>query len=347
MRLLLLQNGEMLPTVYRFSVRIAIGKFPSQTQEEKMTISSDSLYGASLGASYSYGTSSSATSESSFVEALLTSMDSDSSGSIDSTEFSSAALALADSDESAISDAFTSLDSDGDGTISSDELSSMLTQMSSSMAQGTMPPPEQSSSGEDAGLSEEEITSMLEDVSSTDSNLASLLTSVSENFSAADADGDGKVTFAEAMSYQQSTEASTDTTEASTVSAAGGTPPPPPPSSSEEEDTGYTEDELLAMADEVSSTDSALSSLFETLAANFDEADTNEDGTVSASEARAYQDSSNSDTTTSASEVASTSSTEESATSSSEDLMKTLLAQIISNYASQNTLSGTSVSFSA
>lgn len=313
-----------------------------------MTISSDSLYGASLGASYSYGTSSSATSESSFVEALLTSMDSDSSGSIDSAEFSSAALALSISDESAISSAFTAIDSDGDGSVSFDELNSTLAQMSSSAAGSMPPPPPPSSSSEhDTGLSEEEMTSLLKEVSSTDDPLADLLSSVVENFDAADADGDGKVTFAEAMSYSQSTEASTDTTKMSTVSAAGGTPPPPPPSSSEEEDTGYTEDELLAMADEVSSTDSALSSLFETLAANFDEADTNEDGTVSASEARAYQDSSNSDTTTSTSEVASTSSTEESATSSSEDLMKTLLAQIISNYASQNTLSGTSVSFNA
>ena len=139
MRLLLLQNGEMLPTVYCFGVRIAIGKFPSQKQEEKMTLSSDSLYGASLGATYGYGTKNSATSESSFAEALLTSMDSDSSGSIDSAEFSSAALALSISDESAISSAFTAMDSDGDGSVSFDELNSTLAQMSSSAA-GSMPP---------------------------------------------------------------------------------------------------------------------------------------------------------------------------------------------------------------
>ncbi len=308
-----------------------------------MTLSSNSLYEASLGASYGYGTKHSATSESSFAEALLTSMDSDSSGSIDSAEFSSAALALSISDESAISSAFTALDSDGDGSVSSDELNTALTQMSSSAA-GSMPPPPPSGEN-DVGLSADEMTSMLEEVSSTDENLASLLSSVVENFDAADADGDGKVTFAEAMSYQRSSESNTDTTEMSTVSAAGGTPPPPPPpSSSEDEDTGYTEDELSAMADSVSSTDSALSSLFETLASNFDEADANGDGKVSAAEARAYQDSKNSSDTTKTPEVAST---QESTTSGNDDLMKTLLAQIISNYASQNTLSGTSVSFSA
>ena len=104
-----------------------------------MTLSSDSLYGASLGATYGYGTKNSATSESSFAEALLTSMDSDSSGSIDSAEFSSAALALSISDESAISSAFTAMDSDGDGSVSFDELNSTLAQMSSSAA-GSMPP---------------------------------------------------------------------------------------------------------------------------------------------------------------------------------------------------------------
>ena len=337
----------MLPTVYRFGVRIAIGKFPSQKQEEKMTLSSNSLYGASLGATYGYGTKNSATSESSFAEALLTSMDSDSSGSIDSAEFSSAALALSISDESAISSAFTAMDSDGDGSVSFDELNSTLAQMSSSAAGSMPPPPPPSSSSEhDTGLSEEEMTSLLKEVSSTDDPLADLLSSVVENFDAADADGDGKVTFAEAMSYQQSSESSTDTTKMSTVSAAGGTPPPPPPpSSSEEEDTGYTEDELSAMANDVSSTDSALSSLFETLASNFDDADANGDGKVSAAEARAYRDSQNSsDTTTNTSEVAST---QERTMDRNDEMMKTLLAQIISNYASQNTLSGTSVSFNA
>lgn len=313
-----------------------------------MTLSSDSLYGASLGATYGYGTKNSATSESSFAEALLTSMDSDSSGSIDSAEFSSAALALSISDESAISSAFTAMDSDGDGSVSFDELNSTLAQMSSSAAGSMPPPPPPSSSSEhDTGLSEEEMTSLLKEVSSTDDPLADLLSSVVENFDAADADGDGKVTFAEAMSYQQSSESSTDTTKMSTVSAAGGTPPPPPPpsSSSEEEDTGYTEDELSAMANDVSSTDSALSSLFETLASNFDDADADGDGKVSAAEARAYRDLQNSsDTTTNTSEVAST---QERTMDRNDEMMKTLLAQIISNYASQNTLSGTSVSFNA
>jgi len=306
-----------------------------------MNISSNSLYGTSSYATYGSSTSSSSSLSSKFAEALLTSLDSDSSGSVDSAEFSSAALELS-SDTSAINDAFSSLDSNKDGSITIDELTSMLSAQST-MTSGSMPPPPPSSSQgkEDNGKTKDELTAMAEEVSSTDSNLASLLSSVAENFDAADANSDGKVTSAEAMAYQQSTqETSASGTDASNVAASGSMPPPPPPpsSSSREEDTGYTKDELTAMASETSSTDSNLSSLFETLAQNFDAADTNSDGKVTSSEAQAYKDSTRADS------IGVANATTES---SNDSLMKALLAQIISNYATQNTLSSSSVSFSA
>ena len=309
-----------------------------------MNINSNSLYGTSLGATYGSSTSSSRSLVSQFAEALLTSMDSDSSGSVDSAEFSSAALELSSSsDESAINNAFKALDSNGDGKISTDEFTSALS-AEATAANGSMPPlPSLSSrSKEDKGYTKDELTAMANETSSTDSNLASLLSSVVENFSAADANGDGKVTSAEAMAYQRSSqEMSSGTTDASNIAASGSMPPPPPPpsSSSNEEDTGYTKDELTAMASSTSSTDSKLASLFETLAQNFDDADTNSDGKVTSDEARAYKDTTKAESMG----VAST------ATSKTDDntLMKALLAQIISNYATQNTLSGTSVSFSA
>jgi len=308
-----------------------------------MNINSNSLYGTSLGATYGSSTSSSRSLVSQFAEALLTSMDSDSSGSVDSAEFSSAALELSSSsDESAINNAFKALDSNGDGKISTDEFTSALS-AEATAANGSMPPLPSSSSRskEDKGYTKDELTAMANETSSTDSNLASLLSSVVENFSAADANGDGKVTSAEAMAYQRSSqEMSSGTTDASNIAASGSMPPPPPPpSSSNEEDTGYTKDELTAMASSTSSTDSKLASLFETLAQNFDDADTNSDGKVTSDEARAYKDTTKAESMG----VAST------ATSKTDDntLMKALLAQIISNYATQNTLSGTSVSFSA
>jgi len=308
-----------------------------------MNINSNSLYGTSLGATYGSSTSSSRSLVSQFAEALLTSMDSDSSGSVDSAEFSSAALELSSSsDESAINNAFKALDSNGDGKISTDEFTSALS-AEATAANGSMPPLPSSSSRskEDKGYTKDELTAMANETSSTDSNLASLLSSVVENFSAADANGDGKVTSAEAMAYQRSSqEMSSGTTDASNIAASGSMPPPPPPpSSSNEEDTGYTKDELTAMASSTSSTDSKLASLFETLAQNFDDADTNSDGKVTSDEARAYKDTTKAESMG----VAST------ATSKTDDntLMKALLAQIISNYATQNTLSSSSVSFSA
>lgn len=217
-----------------------------------MTVGSSSLYETYL--SYGSTNSQNRTSGSGFAEALLTSMDSDGSGSVDSAEFSSAALALSISDESAISSAFSSLDSDGDGTISQEELSASLSQ-SSGMVAGSMPPP------------------------------------------------------------------------------------PPPPSSSESEDTGYTQEELTAMAEDVGLSDSNLASLLESVIENFDEADANEDGKVSSAEAQAYKESTKADSI-GTEEVASSSSEEES-------LMSALLAQIVSRYSSQTSLSGSSFNLSA
>lgn len=206
----------------------------------------------------SYGSSNTTNDRSAqFAEALLSVMDADASGEIDSAEFSKAALELSSmSDESAISEAFSGLDTDDSGSIGLDELSSALSQMA---AQGPM--------------------------------------------------------------------------------AAGGPPPPPPPpppkSSEDEEDTGYTVEELTTLASETSSTDSTLSSLFDTLVANFDAADENGDGRVSATEAMAYERSSKE-------ESMGTTKVQE------DDTMKNLLAQIIASYATQNTFtSASSINLSA
>lgn len=230
-----------------------MGKLPKTLKEGMMNINSSyAQYGVSAYSSYgSSNATSSSDLSSKFAEALLSTMDADSSGGVDSAEFSKAALELSSiSDESAISEAFNGLDIDENGSISLDELTSAFSQMA---AQGTM--------------------------------------------------------------------------------AAGGPPPPPPgppPSKSgDEEDSGYTADELTALASETSSTDSALASLFETLTTNFDAADTNGDGKVTSSEAIAYEQSSKEESIG-------------SQTSRDDNMMKNLLTQIISSYATQNTFSSTS-----
>ena len=232
-----------------------MGKLPKTLKEGMMNINgSYAQYGVS--AYSSYGSSNTTNDRSAqFAEALLSVMDADASGEIDSAEFSKAALELSSiSDESAISESLSGLDTDENGSIGLDELSSAFSQMA---AQGPM--------------------------------------------------------------------------------AAGGPPPPPPPppKSEDEDDTGYTVDELTSLANETSSTDSTLSSLFETLVANFDAADENGDGRVSATEAMAYEASAKE-------ESMGTMKVQE------DDRMKKLLAQIIASYATQNTFtSASSINLSA
>lgn len=230
-----------------------------------MSVNTDSIYSSSYYAynsMYNTGTSDDSSSRSSeFADLLMSSLDSDSNGSIDVTEFSEAALSLSSSstDEDAINEAFSLLDDNDDGSISLDELTSYMT----------------------SGLQNEQTM------------------------------------------------------------AAGTPPPPPPPPPSDEDDSGYTQDELSALARDASSVDATLASLFETLSENFDAADTNEDGKVSSAEAMQYQE----DTST-ASKLASTDETSTISTDAQNvqaSFADSLLQQIIAQYTSQNTISSFNV----
>lgn len=103
-------------------------------------------------------------------------------------------------------------------------------------------------------------------------------------FAQLDGDSDGKVTQQEFSDGLQKLAEQLDGQFNSM--RMGGMPPPPPPGASD--DAGFTQDELTAMASELASTDSKRSTLMNALAANFDSADANGDGKVSASEAMAY-----------------------------------------------------------
>jgi len=116
---------------------------------------------------------------------------------------------------------FTQLDSDSDGKVTKEEFSSRLQALSEQLdaqfqsmrmqegmggmggmggMQGMPPPPPPQ---DDAGFTKEELQSQLDEIGETDSKRSSLISSVIENFDAADADGDGKVTFREVMAYQE------------------------------------------------------------------------------------------------------------------------------------------------
>lgn len=135
---------------------------------------------------------------------LFKTLDSDSNGQVTESEFSSSMQKLAEALES---QAFGSRMSGGMGGMG---------------AAGGMPPPPPPQGGDDAGFTKDELSSQLEEVGSTDSERSSLISDVVANFEAADANGDGKVSRAEAMAYQQSS-SSASGSENSTDAATGST----------------------------------------------------------------------------------------------------------------------------
>ncbi|MGY1490052.1 EF-hand domain-containing protein [Methylobacillus pratensis] len=106
-----------------------------------------------------------------------------------------------------------------------------------------------------------------------------------ELFSSLDSDSDGKLTESE-LSSGISNLLSELNSQFNNARVQGGMPPPPPPQN-EEDDEDYTQEELESIASTTSDTN--LASLTSSVAANFEAADTNQDGKVSAKEAMEYQ----------------------------------------------------------
>lgn len=111
---------------------------------------------------------------------------------------------------------FTAMDSDGDGKLTQTELSDTLTKLSqqldSHFQQGRMhgaggpppgPPPGDDSDGDDQGMTADQLSAAASALASSDPNAASLMSTAAANFDKADSNGDGKVSFKEAMAYQQ------------------------------------------------------------------------------------------------------------------------------------------------
>lgn len=112
-----------------------------------------------------------------------------------------------------VDDLFSKLDTDSDGKVTKDEFSSSLNKLAQQLDEqfqsmrmqggmggmGGMPPP-----AKDTGFTKDELSSQLEAAGSSDSKLSSIV----QNFDKADTDGDGKVSFLEAMAYDQSSKSS-------------------------------------------------------------------------------------------------------------------------------------------
>ncbi|SFN61075.1 EF hand [Formivibrio citricus] len=168
-------------------------------------------------------------------------------------------------------------------------------------------------------------------ISSSDSSSSSS-TSISDIFSTLDSDSDGKITEQEMTSSLKQLAEQLDSgfnnmRTSGGPQGAGGMPPPPPPPGAAEEDEGYTADELTAKASEVASSDSNLSALMSSVAANFDAADADGDGKVTGKEAMAYQESQKV-----ASASQSSTSTETTSSTSSEAAVLKRIMQLMDSY---------------
>lgn len=137
------------------------------------------------------------------------------------------------SDSAEVASVFKQLDSDSDGKVTESELSATLSKLAEELdnqfnqsrlqaAGGMPPPPPPGGRSDEAGFTQEELESQLAEIGSTDSARSSLIASVVENFEAADSNGDGKVSFKEAMAYQEEKAASSasGTSEETSVQAS-------------------------------------------------------------------------------------------------------------------------------
>ena len=279
--------------------------------------------------------SSASSSVSSWASSLFSKLDTSNKGYLSQSDLSSAFSQLGSADSTSSSSAeevFNSLDSNKDGKITEDELSAKLqsladelnsqydsSRMAGAMSGGTRPP--RPPGNDDEGLTEDQLTSIAS--TTTDSKLAGLMNNVASNFSAADSNGDGKVTRTEAMAYQQSS----SSTAAGTAIQQG----MPPPAG---RDSGFTLDELQGQLKEIGDTDSRRSSFISNVVSNFTAADTDSDGKVSFAEAQTINQS-----TTASSDTTSTSTASNTEAQVLMKIMQLLQAYGTSGQGQQNSLS--------
>jgi Ca2+-binding EF-hand superfamily protein len=166
------------------------------------------------------------------AENLFSRIDTSSQGYIEKADLQAALDKTTSGSSSSVDDLFTKLDSDSDGKVTKQEFSDVLTALAEQMDQqyssmrmnnamqgggmggpSGMPPPPPP--GDDAGFTKEELTSQLEEIGGSDSERSSLISNVITNFDEADTDGDGKVSFTEAMAFEQSSSATGASTSAS------------------------------------------------------------------------------------------------------------------------------------
>jgi len=168
-----------------------------------------------------------------FASALFTQIDTRKQGYISqddlTTAFSLVDKARGKSSDIDAAEVFKQFDSDSDGKVTKDEFSTAVEKLAAQLDQqlmnsrmggaggpggpGGMPPPPPQ---DDAGFTKDQLSSQLEAVGSSDSKRSDLLSKIVSNFDQADTDGDGKVSFKEAMAYDKATQTGSSSDASST-----------------------------------------------------------------------------------------------------------------------------------
>lgn len=167
---------------------------------------------------------------------LFSKLDTKSQGYIEKADLESAFSQISTQSgkqsSASVDDVFSALDSNSDGKVTKDEFSTVLAKLQEQLdsqftqnrtpgqggpqgAGGMHPPPPPP--GNDAGFTKDELSNQLQ---SADSQRTSLISKVVQNFEAADTNGDGKVSFQEAMAYDQSSKATTSSESGTTASSS-------------------------------------------------------------------------------------------------------------------------------
>ena len=171
------------------------------------------------------------------AETLFSKLDTSGQGYIQKSDLQSAfdkiASTSGSSSTSAVDELFSKFDGNDDGKVTKQEFSDTVKKLSaqldahfsSTRMQNAMPgggmsgmPPPPPPPGQGPSLSKDELSSTLNQIGSSDSR-SNMMSNILNNFDAADTNGDGKVSFKEAIAYDQANPSSAS----STGSALSGT----------------------------------------------------------------------------------------------------------------------------
>jgi Ca2+-binding EF-hand superfamily protein len=161
------------------------------------------------------------------AEELFSKLDTSGKGYIEQSDLQTALQSVPASGGASAEDVFASLDGDSDGKVTQQAMSDSIKKLSDALdnqfqnmrMSGAMAGMGMGSGiqrgGDEAGLSQEDLTSQLASIGNADSNRASMLSSLLDNFDQVDTDSNGKVSFDETRAYKQSGQSATETTNTS------------------------------------------------------------------------------------------------------------------------------------